>query len=226
MKSLKSIWVLKQWSILDNFTSDYWSFSVRNHSLLRNYSFNKTLKLNYPQYYKYGFLLYLFLKTKLLTTIYRKYLTTWQNYLIVFPHFKLVKQIYLRECMFFMNKKLLDYRISLPLNFKNTLKVSQKLPTLLTKLNGLPKGLNHLFLQKGSIKFSNSKISNNKFNEAFKDVVLLKIYITNHNNNLKVLFLQQFSFDIIFLIFLTNSVLFYQTHICLFYLNKVIYKYT
>jgi hypothetical protein len=125
-----------------------------------------------------------------------------------------------------MNKKLLDYRISLPLNFKNTLKVSQKLPTLLTKLNGLPKGLNHLFLQKGSIKFSNSKISNNKFNEAFKDVVLLKIYITNHNNNLKVLFLQQFSFDIIFLIFLTNSVLFYQTHICLFYLNKVIYKYT
>ena len=127
--------------------------------------------------------------------------------------------------MFFTNKKLLDYRLSLPLNLKNILKVSRKLPILLTKLNGLPKGLNHLFLQKGITNPSNPKLSNTKFNETFKDLVLLKTYMSEGNNTLRVLFLQQFSFDIIFLIFLTNSVLFYQTQICLFYLNKVIYKY-
>lgn len=217
MKSLKSIWVLKQWSILDNFASDYWSFSVRNHSLLRNYSFNKTLKLNYPQYYKYGFLSYLILKKKLLANVYRKYVSTYQNYLIGFPYFKLVKQIYLRESMFFSNKKLFDYRLAIPLNKK----ISQNF----VNPNTFPSGLNYLFLKKKNIKFNNSKLEVNKFNDSFKDTVLLKTYISIYHNSLKVVLLQQFNFDVLFILFLKNSIVLYQTQICLFYLNKVIYKY-
>ena len=188
--------------------------------LLRNYSFNKTLKLNYPKYYKYGFLLYLILKTKLLSNIYRKYINTCQNYLIGFPHFKLVKQIYLRENMFFTNKKLVDYRVTLPLNKKPLNKFYKRPLKHLIGLVNLPTGLNHFFLQKNT-----TKAPVNKFNESFKDTVLLKTYVLIYKNQLNILFLQQLNFEILFVIFLTNSIKLYQIQICLLCLNKVIYKY-
>lgn len=212
MKQLKSIQVMKQWSMLDNIYTDYRVFSTKNLLLTQYLSYNKLLKLQYPKYYKYGICIYSLLKKKVMQHTFRTYLQLWSNHLVLLPHYQFVKQIHMREVLFFKSLSELKPKISLPLNKKFFLNNPYKKVLANKFYNLLPGGTNYLVKPGNTIGFDSSPET---LNTLFKDSAIFKINIqlkSFHANSDMYLFQ---IFDLVFMLLLRNLINYYQLSITL-----------
>jgi hypothetical protein len=204
MKQLKYTQVPKQSHLLDKFISEKSIYSDRNFFLNQYRTINRLLKLNYSYYYKYNYSLYILLKKFFYLNVWRFYIKPLSIISIITPFYKFLPQIQLKDYLFY--KYLTDHNKNKKLYILNKkqfcITASLKLYTKYFR-KVLPGGLNSFFLS-----------TNNTDVSPLIDPtsVLQKKFINFTNLDTYTLLLDIIS--IIFLISLSNYILFYSTIKC------------
>jgi hypothetical protein len=102
MKKIKQPLMTKLQVLYDNSDhNDYLSSGLINRALRLNYSISTITRQNYLYFYKYEFYLYQLLLKRQFFNVYRKYIQLWPYHYNIMPFFKLTKQIYLKDTIFY-----------------------------------------------------------------------------------------------------------------------------
>jgi len=205
MKQLKFIQVPKQWHMLDNWTSERMIYSHKNLFLTQYLTLNRLLKLNFSFYYKYNYNLNNFIKKCIYLNHWRLRVNPYWNFTIFTPIYKFSPHIQLKEYLFFksfQNTSNLKYTITLN---KQSLRLTPYLAfKTKTFSKKLPGGFNSFLITKANTLVNKDMVKDNTC-----DGSLLYKHTFFYKNQYKYLVL----FDIlnlIFFLFLSNIILFYQ----------------
>lgn len=194
--------------MLDKWTSERLIYSNKNLFLTQYLTLNRLLKLNFCAYYKYNYDIYNLFRKFIYLNYWRFYIKPVNSFNIVTPFYKFSKQIHLKEVLYY--KTLNDSKI-----VKNILPLNTKLfclsPYLKQKtkhfLKRLPGGLNAFIIKEAS----NQNVLMSDLDNSFNQTVLQKkiIFFKNYYDFFFLLNI----FNLLFLVYLSNTVIFYHINI-------------
>jgi hypothetical protein len=215
MKKIKQPLLTKLQVLYDSTDSpDYLSSSLLNRALRLNYSISTITKQNYLYFYRYGFYLYQLLLRRQFFNVYRKYIQLWPYHYNIMPFFKLTKQIYLRDTIFY---PILDKQVSTKTMLLThrlfEYKGVQKNSTLFYKKKLLG-GLNYMFIP-NNYSLLNQSLNhklNLKFYDLYKGAAFFKNFIVFDDLFFKKKY-NMYMFDFIFRVFVGSLLEVYKFYI-------------